>query len=509
VSEPLITIRDLRYRYADTQEDILRIPFLDISGRGLIAITGPSGVGKTTLVELLAGTLQEPYEGTVTVLGADWQQLRRDADRQRQLRRIGLIPQDFGLLPSWTARRTLEQDLSDADVAMEQRPARCAESLAQVGLTDVAEREIGSLSGGQRQRVAIARMLARDVELVIADEPTANLDPGLVGEIAELFKVLARKVPVIVVTHDPRLAEMCDRTIVLQSAVTSSSASRPDAAGLPPRAHHRRRLVAVAVAVVVLAAAAVAAFLVVNGRQPQHQSANSASVSSLATPASSPSSVPTPASVATASANSGGVVTTALPVHVLPTQFGIDGQPAPTYPARVMVSIPRTWAGQLAAYGVVGVVLLDPSGWTEQGNSALIAADGSSGATLQAAGSSMVQGRLNYVKEATGPGGYAAADAAAYFPWVRSKWATWGFATSLPTARAGLVEHLVNDQLAEYSLTSGPEVDDGLQVNGIAHVTIFSGGGELSFDYLEVALPPSDHGLATVILNYYLSSLKQ
>src|SRR5215471_18497140 len=92
-AEPLVRIRDLRYRYAGSAEDVLRIPFLDIQGAGLIALTGASGAGKSTLVELIAGTLREPYGGSVQVLGQEWRELQRDADRQRHLRRIGLIPQ--------------------------------------------------------------------------------------------------------------------------------------------------------------------------------------------------------------------------------------------------------------------------------------------------------------------------------------------------------------------------------------------------------------------------------
>jgi ABC-type lipoprotein export system ATPase subunit len=108
---PLIRIRDLAYSYPGGPE-ILRIPALDVSGRGLIAITGPSGAGKSTFVELLAGTLQSGYQGSVEVLGSEWRDLRRDADRQRHLRRIGFIPQDFGLLPDRTPRQMLQQDLT-------------------------------------------------------------------------------------------------------------------------------------------------------------------------------------------------------------------------------------------------------------------------------------------------------------------------------------------------------------------------------------------------------------
>src|SRR6516162_3842569 len=161
----LIRIRDLRYRYPGSVKDVLRIPFLDISERGLIAITGPSGAGKTTLIELLAGTLNEPYEGSVEVLGVEWRQLTRDADRQRHLRKIGLIPQDYGLLTDRTARQMLQQDLADSGVPREQRDQRLTAALDQVGLSTFADRQLATLSGGQLQRVAIARMLARDVQL--------------------------------------------------------------------------------------------------------------------------------------------------------------------------------------------------------------------------------------------------------------------------------------------------------------------------------------------------------
>lgn len=246
---PLIRIRDLRYRYPGSGRDVLRIPFLDVSGRGLIAVTGPSGVGKSTLIELLAGTLNEPYEGSVEVLGVEWKQLTRDADRQRHLRKIGLIPQDYGLLSDRTARQMLRQDLADSGVQREQREQRMEGALDQVGLAQFSDRRLSTLSGGQLQRVAIARMLARDVQLVIADEPTANLDRDLAAATLEIFRKLASRVPVVLITHDPQIAEGCDRIIVLQSTVADQQAAMPAAAP----ARHRLMAAAAAIAVLLLA----------------------------------------------------------------------------------------------------------------------------------------------------------------------------------------------------------------------------------------------------------------
>ena len=220
----LVRIRDLSFGYPGSSSQVLRIPALDITGRGLIAITGPSGAGKSTLIELLAGTLREPYGGSLQVLGQEWRSLTGDAERQRHLRRIGLIPQDYGLLTNRTPRQMLEQDLADAEVPAGERAGRIASSLAQVGIAEFADRQIGQLSGGQRQRVAIARMLARDVELVIADEPTANLDRELTWQTLAILRQLAAKAPVLVITHEPEVAEACDRTIVLQALAEPAAA---------------------------------------------------------------------------------------------------------------------------------------------------------------------------------------------------------------------------------------------------------------------------------------------
>lgn len=277
-AEPLVRIRDLRYRYAGSGVDVLRIPFLDIRGNGLTALTGASGAGKSTLVELIAGTLQDPYEGSVQVLGREWRELRRDADRQRLLRRIGLIPQDFGLLPTRTPRETILQDLADAGVPGRERNQRAERSLGQVKLNDFADRRVGQLSGGQRQRVAIARMLARDVELVVADEPTANLDPNLVGEVVGLLRQIATRAPVLVVTHDPQVADLCDRTIVLQSLASGDPTLMPVSATSGSARRKRAAIVGVTAAVLVAAGAGI----VLASQPTQHGPAKLAPSRSLA-----------------------------------------------------------------------------------------------------------------------------------------------------------------------------------------------------------------------------------
>jgi len=328
----LIRIRDLRYRYPGSVKDVLRIPFLDISERGLIAITGPSGAGKTTLIELLAGTLNEPYEGSVEVLGVEWRQLTRDADRQRHLRKIGLIPQDYGLLTDRTARQMLQQDLADSGVPREQRDQRLTAALDQVGLSTFADRQLATLSGGQLQRVAIARMLARDVQLVIADEPTANLDRDLVAATVAIFRDLARRVPVVLITHDPQVAEGCDRTIVLQSTVDDQPAATP-----PPSPPRRRLIwpVAVLTALVLIGGVVIASIRLASHQHSTHGSVPASSGQSATHAASRTSSAPPTAQAPPAGPTTGGTPTN--PADVVGAFFAAINQ--------------RDWPRGLAARG--------------------------------------------------------------------------------------------------------------------------------------------------------------
>lgn len=211
----VVSIQGLSYSYPTSSSPVLSIPSLEIAADQMTAIVGGSGSGKSTLVEIMAGTLKGPYHGTVTVLGRDVSSLHKDADRQRHVRRIGLVTQDYALMSDRTVEESLVQDLKDAEVPTSQHHERIAEALARVGLTGMESRPVTALSGGQRQRVAIARMLARHVDLVIADEPTANLDPDMVDSILVLLREIATATPVIIVTHDPSVARRCDRVITL------------------------------------------------------------------------------------------------------------------------------------------------------------------------------------------------------------------------------------------------------------------------------------------------------
>ncbi|HEU5001653.1 MAG TPA: ATP-binding cassette domain-containing protein [Actinomycetota bacterium] len=219
-----LKVRDLRFRYPGASHDALSLASLEIDRPGLVAITGPSGAGKSTLIELLAGTINEPYSGSVEVLGKEWSQLRTDRARQLHLRRIALIPQDLGLLPNQTPRQMLVQALLDAGVPRSSCEERVARALGQMEMTAHAGRRIAELSGGQQQRVAIARALARNVDLILADEPTASLNAALVDEAVAVLRRIGMTVPIVMVTHDAAIAAQCDRQIRLTAPAAAEAA---------------------------------------------------------------------------------------------------------------------------------------------------------------------------------------------------------------------------------------------------------------------------------------------
>jgi lipoprotein-releasing system ATP-binding protein len=200
----------------------LVVPFsgfeLQVQAGESVAITGPSGAGKTTLLQLLGG-LERATEGQVMIQGQD---LRRLSDRDRTELRgkaIGFVYQFHHLLGELTALENVAMPLRIARVPIAQARSRAAELLTQLGLSHRLDHLPGALSGGERQRVAIARALVTKPAVVLADEPTGNLDAANAAQVFDLLMthVRAQSAALVLVTHDQRLADRCDRVIGLHS----------------------------------------------------------------------------------------------------------------------------------------------------------------------------------------------------------------------------------------------------------------------------------------------------
>lgn len=177
-------------------------------------ISGPSGSGKTTLLNLI-GCIDRPDQGTIMVGGKAVQTMEDDELSDFRARQLGFIFQNFNLLPVLTAFENVEYPLVLAGMPPDKRRDRVEKLLDAVGLSDRANNRPGQLSGGQRQRVAIARALARKPQLVLADEPTANLDSKTGIEIIELMRDLQQRhhVSFIFSSHDPKILEAADDAV--------------------------------------------------------------------------------------------------------------------------------------------------------------------------------------------------------------------------------------------------------------------------------------------------------
>lgn len=189
---------------------------LEIEQGEYLAITGPSGCGKSTLLHLLGG-IDTPTSGRVEVMGTRLDQLDDRALTRLRLLRIGFVFQRFHLLPVLTAAENVELPLAEAGVGVRARRARVAELLGYVGLGHRAAHRATELSGGEMQRVAIARALANRPALVLADEPTGELDESTGQGILRLFRqVNGDGTTLVVVTHDSQLAAEAKRIIRLR-----------------------------------------------------------------------------------------------------------------------------------------------------------------------------------------------------------------------------------------------------------------------------------------------------
>jgi len=216
MSGPTVLIgRDLRKDYPMQGEAVhaLRGVSLEVRSGEYIAIAGPSGSGKSTLLQLIGG-IDVPTSGVVEILGTRLDTLSdRDLTRLR-LTRLGFVFQRFHLLPVLTARENVELPMAEAGMPARERRVRALELLAYVGLEHRAGHRATQLSGGEMQRVAIARALANRPALLLADEPTGELDATTGDEILALFSRLnADGTTLVVITHDDRLAAQAGRVI--------------------------------------------------------------------------------------------------------------------------------------------------------------------------------------------------------------------------------------------------------------------------------------------------------
>jgi lipoprotein-releasing system ATP-binding protein len=205
------------YQTAAGYVSVLRDLELQVAAGEMVAITGASGVGKSTLLHVL-GTLDRPERGAVTIAGEDVFRLQPERLDSFRNRLLGFVFQFHHLLPEFTALENVAMPLLIGRVPAREAWARARSLLSDLGLGDRLEHRPGALSGGEQQRVAVARALIRSPRVLMADEPTGNLDEATGGRLYELLRRLnrEREVSVVLVTHNVRLAAACDRALHLE-----------------------------------------------------------------------------------------------------------------------------------------------------------------------------------------------------------------------------------------------------------------------------------------------------
>jgi putative ABC transport system ATP-binding protein len=207
---------DLSLGRGPSRVHVLRGISLDVARGEAVGLVGPSGSGKSTLLMVMAG-LERPDSGRIAVAGTDLGGLDEDALARFRGRKIGIVFQAFHLVPTMTALENVALPLELADAP--DAEARAAAELEAVGLGHRLNHYPAQLSGGEQQRVAVARALAPNPAILVADEPTGNLDEGTGRGIVDLLFRLKRErgATLVLVTHDPGLARLCDRTVRLRA----------------------------------------------------------------------------------------------------------------------------------------------------------------------------------------------------------------------------------------------------------------------------------------------------
>jgi len=215
-----VTNATRNYKIGEVETKALRGVSLSIDSGEFTALVGPSGSGKTTLLQLI-GLLDQPTSGSVSINGRDATKLNRNQRADLRKNAIGFVFQFFALIPTLTAYENVEMPLLLNGTKPAQRKERVNEMLEAVGLADRAHHRPDQLSGGQQQRVAVARALATNPKLILADEPTANLDTANGKQVMDIMAKLNKETGVTFVfaTHDPRVFNYAQRIVTLQDGL--------------------------------------------------------------------------------------------------------------------------------------------------------------------------------------------------------------------------------------------------------------------------------------------------